>query len=78
MFYDADLARTDPIISYAASRDFAEAHPDVVKAFRASIEEAPPIVNADREKASRSIAKFTKMPIDLVRLDRDPTSPARD
>lgn len=70
VFYEADLARTDPIIFYAASRKFAESHPDVVKAFRDSIEEAAPIVNADREKASQSIAKFTKMPIDLVRLTR--------
>jgi len=68
--YVAELARTDPIISYAATRDFAEQHPDVIKAFRASIEEAAPIVNSDREKASQSIAKFTKMPIDLVRLNR--------
>jgi len=66
--YAADLARTDPIIFYAASRKFAEDHPDVVKAFRASIEEAAPIVNSDREAASQSIAKFTKMPIELVRL----------
>ena len=68
--YEADLARSDPIIFYAASRKFAEDHPDVIKAFRASIEEAAPIVNSDREKASQSIAKFTKMPIDLVRLTR--------
>ena len=68
--YVADLGRTDPIISYVATRSFAEQHPDVIKAFRASIEEAAPMVNADRDKASESIAKFTKMPIDLVRLSR--------
>src|SRR5271166_5812314 len=72
--YAADLARTDPIISYVASRAFAEQHPDVIKAFRASIEEAAPIVNSDREKASQSIATFTKMPIDLVRLTRPDVS----
>ena len=72
--YAADLARTDPIISYVAARAFAEQHPDVIKAFRASIEEAAPIVNSDREKASQSIAKFTKMPIDLVRLTRPDVS----
>ena len=68
--YAADLARADPIIFYAASRKFAEAHPDVIKAFRDSIAEAAPIVNSDREAASQSIAKFTKMPIDLVRLTK--------
>jgi NitT/TauT family transport system substrate-binding protein len=68
--YAADLARNDPIIFYAASRKFAEGHPDVIKAFRDSITEAAPIVNSDREAASQSIAKFTKMPIDLVRQNR--------
>ncbi len=68
--YVADLGRTDPIISYVATRSFAEQHPDVIKAFRESIAEAAPIVNSDREKASQSISKFTKMPIDLVRLNR--------
>jgi NitT/TauT family transport system substrate-binding protein len=68
--YAADLARNDPIIFYAASRKFAEDHPDVIKAFRASIEEAAPIVNSDREAASQSISKFTKMPIDIVRLTK--------
>ncbi len=69
-YYAADLARTDPIIFYAASRKFSDEHPDVIKAFRASIEEAAAIVNSDREAASQSIAKFTKMPIDLVRQTR--------
>jgi NitT/TauT family transport system substrate-binding protein len=68
--YVVDLNRTDPIIAYASTRAFAEQHPDVIKAFRASIEEAAAIVNSDRDKASESIAKFTKMPIDLVRLTR--------
>jgi NitT/TauT family transport system substrate-binding protein len=68
--YAADLARHDPIIFYAASRKFAEDHPDVIKAFRAAIDEAAPIVNSDREIATQSIAKFTKMPIDLVRQTR--------
>jgi len=72
--YVADLGRKDPIISYVSTRSFAEQHPDVIKAFRASIEEAAPIVNSDREKASQSIAKFTKMPIDLVRLTRPDVS----
>jgi NitT/TauT family transport system substrate-binding protein len=66
--YAADLGRHDPIIFYAASRKFAKDHPDVIKAFRASIEEAAPIVNSDHEKTSQSIAKFTKMPIDIVRM----------
>lgn len=68
--YLQELGRNDPILFYAATRAFAEQHPDVIKAFRDSIEEAAAIVNSDRDKATESIAKFTKMPIDLVRLTR--------
>ena len=72
--YLLDLNRTDPILSYVSTRAFAEQHPDVIKAFRESIEEGAKIVNSDRDKASESIAKFTKMPIDLVRLSRPDVS----
>ena len=68
--YAAELGRTEPIISYVTTRSFAEKNPDVVKAFRASIDEAAAIVNSDREKASVSIAKFTHLPIEIVRLNR--------
>jgi NitT/TauT family transport system substrate-binding protein len=68
--YAAELGRTEPIISYVTTRSFAEKNPDVVKGFRASIEEAAAIVNSDREKASVSIAKFTHLPIEIVRLNR--------
>jgi len=65
--YAAELNRTEPIIFYAASREWAEKNPEVVKKFRAAIAETAPIVNEDREKASVSISKFTKQPIDLVK-----------
>jgi NitT/TauT family transport system substrate-binding protein len=65
--YAAELNRTEPIIFYAASREWAEKNPEVVKKFRAAIAETAPVVNEDREKASVSIAKFTKQPIDLVK-----------
>lgn len=66
--YGADLARTEPIIFYAASRDWAAAHAEDVKKFRAAIAEAAVIVNTDRDKASASISKFTKQPLDIVKL----------
>jgi NitT/TauT family transport system substrate-binding protein len=66
--YAAELARTEPIIFYAASREWAAKNPETVKKFRAAIAEAAPIVNNDREKASAAIAKFTKQPLDLVKL----------
>jgi NitT/TauT family transport system substrate-binding protein len=65
--YALDLARTDPIIFYAASRERAEKNDAAVKKFREAIAEAAAIVNSDREKASASIAKFTKQPLDLVK-----------
>ena len=68
--YEAELARTDPIIVYAGTREYVEKNPDVIKAFRASIEEGAAIVNGDRDKASDSIAKFTKMPMPLVKANR--------
>jgi NitT/TauT family transport system substrate-binding protein len=68
--YASELGRTEPIISYVSTRSFAEKNPDVVKAFRASIDEAAAIVNSDREKASVAIAKFTHLPIEIVRLNR--------
>jgi NitT/TauT family transport system substrate-binding protein len=67
--YVADLHSTAPIISYVSTRSFAEAHPDVVKAFREAIEESAKIVNDDHAKAAESISKFTKMPLELVKLN---------
>jgi NitT/TauT family transport system substrate-binding protein len=67
--YVADLKRTEPIIFYAASRAWAEKNSDVVKKFREGITEGAKIVNEDREKASASISKFTKQPLDIVKLN---------
>ncbi|ETR76544.1 ABC transporter substrate-binding protein [Afipia sp. P52-10] len=67
--YVADLNRTEPIIFYAASRDWAEKNPEIVKKFREAVAEGAKIVNADRDKASASIAKFTKQPLDIVKLN---------
>jgi NitT/TauT family transport system substrate-binding protein len=65
--YGAELARTEPIIFYAAARDWAEKNPDAVKKFRAAIAEGADIVNSDRDKAWASVSKFTKQPIELVK-----------
>jgi NitT/TauT family transport system substrate-binding protein len=67
--YAAELQRTEPIIFYAASREWAEKNPDAIKKFRDAIAEAANIVNTDRDKASASIAKFTKQPLELVKLN---------
>jgi NitT/TauT family transport system substrate-binding protein len=65
--YGAELARTEPIIFYAAARDWAEKNPDAIKKFRTAIVEGAAIVNSDRDKASASIAKFTRQSIELVK-----------
>jgi NitT/TauT family transport system substrate-binding protein len=67
--YAAELARTEPIIFYAAARDWAEKNPDTVKKFRDAIAEAAQIVNSDRDKASASISKFTKQSLELVKAN---------
>jgi NitT/TauT family transport system substrate-binding protein len=64
--YAVELARTDPIIFYAASREWADKNAATVKKFRDAIAESAQIVNSDREKASASISKFTKQPLELV------------
>jgi NitT/TauT family transport system substrate-binding protein len=70
--YVAELGRGDPVVSYVSTHSFEKQHFEVVNSFRASIEEAAVIVNSpsDREQVSQSISKFTKMPIELVRLNR--------
>ncbi|WP_349628769.1 ABC transporter substrate-binding protein [Bradyrhizobium sp. AUGA SZCCT0177] len=65
--YAAELARTEPIIFYAASREWADKNAVAIKKFRDAIAESALIVNGDRDKASASIAKFTKQPIELVK-----------
>ena len=66
--YVSELNRTEPIIFYAASRDWAEKNPEVVRKFREGIAEGAKIVNTDRDKAYASIAKFTKQPLDILKL----------
>jgi NitT/TauT family transport system substrate-binding protein len=65
--YAVELARTDPIIFYAASREWADKNAAAIKKFRDALAESAGIVNNDREKASTSISKFTKQPIELVK-----------
>jgi NitT/TauT family transport system substrate-binding protein len=65
--YAVELARTDPIIFYVASREWADKNAATIKKFRDAIAESAVIVNDDREKASASISKFTKQPIELVK-----------
>ena len=68
--YIADLNRTEPIIPFVTSRAFAEKNPQVIADFRAAIAEAALIVNSDMDKLSESVSKFTKQPLEIVKLNR--------
>ncbi len=75
--YVAELGRNDPIILYAASRSWAAQNRQLIAAFRAGIREAAQIVNTDPDKASESIARFTKQQMELVRASpRNYSEPA--
>ena len=65
--YAVELGRTDPIIFYAASRDWAEKNAATIKRFREALAESAPIVNKNGETVSTTIAKFTKQPLELVK-----------
>jgi NitT/TauT family transport system substrate-binding protein len=67
--YAAELQRTEPVIFYAASADWAKSHAEDLKKFRAAIAEGAEIINTNRDKASESIAKFTKQPLEIVKLN---------
>lgn len=67
--YAADLNRTEPVIFYATSRDWALKNAETLNKFRAAVAEGAKIVNEDREKASVAISKFTKQPLELVKLN---------
>jgi NitT/TauT family transport system substrate-binding protein len=65
-YYLQKLPERRPAIIYSSTRAWADANPDAVKAFRASIEEAAKIVNDDPEKGRQAIANFTKIPIAVL------------
>jgi NitT/TauT family transport system substrate-binding protein len=66
--YLQELNRSEPVIFYAASRDWAEKNPQAIRKFREGIAEGAKIVNSNRDKASESITKFTKQPLDIVKM----------
>ena len=51
-----------PAILYAATREWADANPQSITAFRAAIAEAAKIVNDNPETGRKAIADFTKIP----------------
>ena len=67
--YAVELARTDPIIFYAASREWADKNAAAIKKFRDAHRRRPPRSSTTTAKRPRaSISKFTKQPIELVKV----------
>ena len=56
----------EPQVMYAATRAWADAHPEQLAAFRKSLDEAAKIVNADATKARQGISGFTKIPMNVL------------
>ena len=56
----------EPQVMYAATRAWADAHPEQLAAFRKSLDEAAKIVNADASKARQGISGFTKIPMNVL------------
>ena len=65
--YLQDLNRTEPVIFYAASRDWAQKNPEAIRKFREGVAEAAKIVNSDRDKAAAAVSKFSKQPLELLK-----------
>ncbi|TKT82557.1 ABC transporter substrate-binding protein [Aquamicrobium sp. LC103] len=64
--YLEDLPEHQPQILYASTREWADSNPEALAAFRASIDEAAKIVNADPDKARGAISRFTKIPPEVL------------
>lgn len=65
-YYLETLPDRRPAIIYATTRAWADANPEAVAAFRASIEEGAKIVNENPEKGRQAVANFTKIPMDVL------------
>lgn len=63
----AELGGDAPIIFYAATREWAEANPELVAKFQQGIAEAAELAASDREIVIASVAKFMEQDPELVR-----------
>jgi NitT/TauT family transport system substrate-binding protein len=63
----ADLPEGEPQILYAATRSWAQAHPQAVAEFRAAIAEGAAFVQANPDAARADIAKYTRLPAAVLK-----------
>jgi NitT/TauT family transport system substrate-binding protein len=59
-----------PIVIFVSSREWAEAHPEDVKAFRDALAEAAEFIKANDAEARKSFARWTKLPEPVVATSR--------
>ena len=60
------LPEATATVIYVATRDWAKAHPDAVKAFKASVADGVTFTGTNTEKAKTYIGKYLKLPPDAV------------
>lgn len=65
-YYLSEIPDGKPQVLLASTREWAEAHPKELAAFRAALDEAAKIVNADPEKARKALSGFTKIPMKVL------------
>jgi NitT/TauT family transport system substrate-binding protein len=62
-----DLPSGLPFIVFATTREWATRNPAALRSFRTSLAQASDFIRANPGKAQEHIAKYTKLPIDIVR-----------
>ncbi len=72
-----DLNQPLGAVMYAATRAYATSNPDAVRRFQAAIEEGAAFVPANPDKARAHIAKYTRLPPELVAVVPLPTLRAK-
>ncbi|SIQ43244.1 NitT/TauT family transport system substrate-binding protein [Rhizobium sp. RU35A] len=62
----ADLPENLPYTTFVATRDWAKANPEAVKAFRASMADAAKFVSASPDKTREIVSKYTRLPVEVL------------
>jgi NitT/TauT family transport system substrate-binding protein len=74
--FTRDLPAGMPIILYASTRDWAKSNAVAAKAFRDAIEEGGKFMAANPDKTREHIAKYTKIPLEVVKTVEVPVARA--
>jgi NitT/TauT family transport system substrate-binding protein len=74
--FTQDLPAGMPIILYTSTRDWAKSNAVAAKAFRDAIDEGGKFMAANPDKAREYIAKYTKIPLEVVKTVEVPIARA--